>query len=72
MAGHHHELFSAWDAAMADLNDAAANLRDAVAKAAQQKSDPEVEDMVNQLTERKRAAMNAWVAYTDASGFGRI
>jgi len=72
MADHHHELFSAWDAAMTELNDAAEALRDAVEKSAHGKDDPNIEDMVNRLSEKKRTAMNAWVAYTDASGFGRI
>ncbi|MEJ8573723.1 hypothetical protein [Microbaculum marinum] len=72
MAEHHHETYSAWDAAMADLNDAADKLRAAVKKADQPNADPAIADLVDQLSERKRRAMDTWVAYTNASGFGRI
>jgi hypothetical protein len=72
MAGHHQETFSAWEAAMSEMNDAAEKLRVAVKKASKPDADPSISDLVDHLSEKKRHAMDAWVAYTDASGFGRI
>ena len=72
MAQHDHSLYSAWDAAMDDLMNATHDLRAAVQRTKEGDESEDLKALVDQLSERKRRAMDAWVAYTDASGFGRI
>ena len=69
---HDHSLYSAWDAAMDDLTSATEALRAAVKKTNEGDESEDLKALVDHLSERKRRAMDAWVAYTDASGFGRV
>lgn len=72
MAEHPHHLYSAWDAAISELGEAVESFRAAMSGGSGNYDEQDVAVLASEVSKRKKAAYEAWVAYADAAGFGRV
>ncbi len=72
MKTHPDHLYSAWDAAINDLDGAVDAFRAAMGGRSDEHNEKDVAVLANDVSKRKKAATDAWVEYVNAAGFGRI
>ena len=72
MADHPHHLFSAWDEAIRDLDEAVEKFREAVGGIAEDYDEKDIAVLAGEVSKRKKAAFEAWETYVNAAGFGRV
>jgi hypothetical protein len=72
MTTHPDHLYSAWDAAINDLDGAVKAFRAAVGRKSDGHSEKDVAVLADDVSKRKKAAFDAWVEYVNAAGYGRI
>ncbi len=72
MAEHPHHLYSAWDEAIKDLDEAVENFREAVGSMTDGYDENDIAVLAGEVSKRKKAAYEAWETYVNAAGFGRV
>jgi hypothetical protein len=72
MAEHPHHLFSAWDEAIKDLDEAVEKFREAVGNMTDGYDENDIAVLAGEVSKRKKAAYEAWETYVNAAGFGRV
>jgi len=72
MTKHPDHLYSAWDAAIDDLDGAVKAFRAAVDRTSDGHDVEDIAVLANDVSQRKKAAFDAWAEYVNPSGYGRI
>jgi hypothetical protein len=71
MKDHPQHLYSAWDEAIHDLDEAVGAFRAAMSGAADTYDEKDIAVLADAVSKRKKAAYEAWETYVSAAGFGR-
>ncbi len=71
MNRHPKHLYSAWDEAIHDLDEAVEAFRAAMGATTDGYDEKDVAVLADAVSKRKKAAVEAWETYIAAAGFGR-